>query len=138
MLVLRSPSISQMVEYFEDYMNYKLEETKVGTWINGKPIYRRIFVGENNFGTNNTVTLADCNDWNVDEWIKIEGHAGVIGTTGMSACRDLLYYTMLTSATQTKIGYFGVNVNTGILQIGNYNAHNLYYRIFIEYTKTTD
>jgi len=138
MLVLRSPSISQMVEYFEDYMNYKLEETKVGTWINGKPVYRRIFVGENNFGINNEVTLADCNDWNVDEWIKIEGSAGIIGTTGLSACRDLITYTGMKSTTQTNVGYFGVNANSGTLSILDYNAHNLYYRIFVEYTKTTD
>ena len=82
--------------------------------------------------TNNTVIIDNVNEWNVSHFVRIEGTGGIIGTTGSDACRDLSYYTSAGNGT------WGVQVNTGDLSIKNTANHNIYYNIFIEYTKTTD
>lgn len=100
---------------------YSITEKRVGTWINGKPIYRKVVhlttvAGVNSFGTIS----------NLDELIDIKGAF----TDGYNKLPSNFYFNqnsyIITWINQTVLyywceGYVGFNGN-----------------IVIEYTKTTD
>ena len=54
---------------------YSTEETVVGTWIDGKPLYRRVVLGTTPTGTgsSNAVQLADTTSWLIDTCVSILG-----------------------------------------------------------------
>ena len=109
---------------------YSTNETVIGTWINGKPIYRKVI----DFGAlpNKTIKSVAHNITNLDTITKLYGVAN----------RDSdKTYLPLPSANSSSIAnnlylyIFGnnVNVDTG----SNATSLNRAY-IIIEYTKTTD
>ena len=102
--------------------NYSTDEQVIGTWIDGKPIYRKVFIIEN---TTTSETDIDVSSLNIENVIDISGIAyndsiqlpiNFYNESGYNSC----YYSKHISSIKYKISH------------GN-NA-----RIIIEYTKTTD
>lgn len=99
--------------------NYSTTEQKTGgTWIDGKPIYRKVFTGLNyGGGSTNTYINTGATVSNVDTLISVRG-----GNSTNKVCVQFLGYVMSGDNIQ-----YWTNVTWG----------NLNYLI-AEYTKTTD
>lgn len=110
--------------------NYSLEEQKVGTWIDGKPLYQKTIectIPSNITGNYLTLTSLD---------IEIEN---IININGYIHYSDEYYIPLnMPKVTQTEY-YCGVWANTNEVYIqtsSNYANSKAY--ITIQYTKTTD
>jgi hypothetical protein len=113
-----------------DRFNYSTTEKVVGTWINGKPIYRKVI----DFGTfpNSTYKEVQHNISNLQSFVKIDGIAirndndfwQAIPLTYRGA--DTSYNTALT-VTKSKV------VITCDADRSEFNGY-----VILEYTKTTD
>ena len=53
--------------------NYSEYEEEIGTWIDGKPIYRKVFIGNMTNTVDQWVNLQKCNLDHPQDIIKIEG-----------------------------------------------------------------
>ena len=102
---------------------YSKDETVVGTWINGKPIYRKVIVLDHNIETssyNTWIDIYDVSSMNVDYLVNViissgEGDDNTIRTsTSLWAVRD------------------------NYLKEWAYHDFNSAKIIIMEYTKTTD
>lgn len=100
--------------------NYSTTETKIGTWIDGKPVYRIVIeyttTSQANLGYN-----IDVSSLNIETMIKAEGVGN--NTALLSDTQAIL---MNSSKTKVTI-YFNNSSAT------SYNGH-----IILKYTKTTD
>ena len=108
---------------------YSTTETKIGTWINNKPIYRKVI----NTGTmpNATTKSVATGIANLKNIITLKG----VAYNSTSGASIPLPYSSVT-ASQTLMVYFsGGNIN--FLTQYNYSAYTQSH-IVIEYTKTTD
>ena len=97
-----------------EYPNYSTEEQQVGTWMNGKPIYRKVYSGLNFGGTANAWTDTGATISNVDNIISCRG---------------------LGSDFQPLMGF---RVNSNKIQYWCAQTWGNTTYIVIEYTKTTD
>ena len=52
---------------------YSLDEKVIGTWINGKPLYRKVFIVNN--PATDTVSYLSYEDLNIENLINIAGYA---------------------------------------------------------------
>ena len=110
--------------------NYSTSESVVGTWIDDKPIYRKVFTQAN---TNNISNVATNND-NI---IKMECY---VRRTGTNAWRPVPWVFVSSNAygNASWAGGFYFNNNTIQFQLGS-DLGTIDKLIFIiEYTKTTD
>lgn len=114
---------------------YSTTEQVVGTWIDGKPIYRKVFTGNMTNTTNEWVNLEKCNLNNVENIIDI---SGTIKNTSSdrrvlptSAYENTSYYCTFSYLGQTDYLQCYVNGWT-------YTTFGFKYIVVIEYTKTTD
>lgn len=105
--------------------NYSLEEQKVGTWIDGKPIYERTFSLGNNIKVSSDNTTTN---------ISIENICSIVDSK-----------IVICSESLSKIGFVSVNTwianNTFIAfaGFGTFNAaSDRFVYLTIQYTKTTD
>ena len=111
--------------------NYSTTEQKTGgTWIDGKPIYRKVIDGLNAPSTTSWTTVISTGLENVDTMVKIYG----IMVTSDN------YQIVLPWAEQ---GYTIVhrfyNTNKSVLiKLNATNFYNFPYTLILEYTKTTD
>lgn len=129
--VQTSYSSSNSDTYSCNYVNeaikdtYSTTEQVVGTWINGKPIYRRVFSGTYNHGA----TLIS----NVATMVNAYGE----GDPGTGIARQIPYFEIWNNKVfSCKIQKYGTD-----LQLDSYlegNSHSATLKITIEYTKTTD
>ena len=63
--------------YVDTKLTYTTTEQVVGTWIDGKPIYRRVVqFGSNELPSNSTINIADVSSWNIDMAVSIRGMVG--------------------------------------------------------------
>ena len=122
---------SQSNGYTQEYINgletYSTTEKRVGTWIDGKPVYRKTITGNT---SSNEIYISLIN--NVDVIIKEEGHISYPGGTyePINTIYNIAsnYFTRTSLNNASHIEYF-------------YYSSNLYnrpYYITLEYTKTTD
>lgn len=99
--------------------SYSTEEIVVGTWIDGKPIYRKCYIGS--VSTSSDILLENCVDKIA---ISVKGFAKIAdGNTlclGYSGTHNLNIYVK----------------NNELYLTGGYSIRE--YRIIFEYTKTTD
>ena len=116
---------------------YSTEERKIGTWINSKPIYRKVvtLTKGTDFTSNNT--SVNHNIANIDEIINFNVMS-LDSKTGMYRPIPWAYYT-----TQSDSKYYGgiaVDKTKFKLEIGTtfYTDSTLKFNIIIEYTKTTN
>ena len=116
--------------------DYDLEEKVIGTWIDGKPLYRRGFKGVAGQGTNTvgSFEVANLLDVSIDNMTNIYGMLHVVNTDSFQPI----------SVYNSGNGYVGIwyRGDSGFLYLRLGNQFNSYkdneYSIFIEYTKTTD
>lgn len=115
---------------------YSTEEAVVGTWIDGKPIYRRCYVGiaPETTGTAESATTTSFSSGivNIDNVVKLD-----------AMVRSDTIFTSLTSLTNAGIGVLKVHylrstdsINIANLKMTGYNSCPVF--ITCEYTKTTD
>lgn len=107
---------------------YSTEETVVGTWIDGKPLYRTVCVGA---ATGSPVNLADFSGIPIDTMVKVEGCI----VSRSSALPDG-YATGSTSTYGEK--FINIWVGDSVLKCYSpgYNSGTIF--AFAYYTKTTD
>ena len=102
---------------------YSTEETRIGTWIDGKPLYRRFFQGR----TADTVANAE-----IGQVLSVETMASLLGVVKRN---DGLYI-------QLNSGENAIAFNSDTGSIICYSYDNVYFNCpvfaFMEYTKTTD
>lgn len=99
--------------------NYSTDEIRIGTWIDGKPIYRRVF----------PVDISVSTSW-ADTGIVINNIKAIIN-----------YSTLSSSASGTKNGNLATNIAptaTNGINMVSYGGNYQVKYIVIEYTKTTD
>ncbi len=115
--------------------NYSEYEEEIGTWIDGKPIYRKVFIGNMTNTVDQWVNLQKCNLDHPQDIIKIEG---TIKNT-KSDKRVLSINAYETSSYKIAFSYLG---NTDYLQCyvtgWTYTTFGFKYIVIIEYTKTTN
>ena len=103
---------------------YSTDETIIGTWVNGKPLYRKIVKASVNQGNHE---VYDVSDMNLDEIINMRGTI----SQSVGSFVPIPYYTNSSDFTivfyPKSSNYIKVNTSTnGIVNI------------ILEYTKTTD
>lgn len=112
---------------------YHQEETVIGTWIDGKPIYRQIITGTAPTDGTSVVVLDDV-DWLVNSYAS--------ASIKYSYKEYPTYFNMPISYTEKTMGQvqFDKTYSKVRLYFGTANSEyggNPYYAI-LEYTKTTD
>ena len=109
---------------------YSNDEKRIGTWIDGKPIYQKTIVGKTPPRTGINTVIADVSSWNIDKVISFEG----IFMPGGSTNIPINYYF-------SSNNYAMVHINdqselTMILGFSEQDNKDVY--ITVRYTKTTD
>ena len=120
----------------KNIFKYSTSEVKTGyKWIDGKPIYRKIFTGNMTNTTNSWVNLQQCNLTNADSILDIKGTI----TNTSSDKRVLLINSFENSSYHCAFSYLG---QTDYLQCNvsgwTYSNFGFKYIVAIYYTKTTD
>jgi len=124
--------IGTIVEYdgdtvpdgYEKIEDYSTNEVKIGTWIDGKPIYRKVLKGTT--GASTGATLG--NIQNLETLIDIRG------VTGGSYKGGITWVNLNVSPQQFRQVY----VNGGTVGMVQHTNEATPYIIILEYTKTTD
>ena len=116
--------------------NYSTTETKIGTWIDGKPIYRKVITGYRTLETSTDGTQVinpiDVSGLNVDSVVNLTGT--MISSVGLSMVMPVFrpgssYGALLFHEQSTKT----VNISNFCKNFGDRDV-----TIIFEYTKTTD
>lgn len=120
----------------KNIFKYSTSEVKTGyKWIDGKPIYRKIFTGNMTNTTNSWVNLQQCNLTNADSILDIKGTI----TNTSSDKRVLLINSFENSSYHCAFSYLW---QTDYLQCNvsgwTYSNFGFKYIVAIYYTKTTD
>ena len=120
----------------KNIFKYSTSEVKTGyKWIDGKPIYRKIFTGNMTNTTNSWVNLQQCNLTNADSVLDIKGTI----TNTFSDKRVLLINSFENSSYHCAFSYLG---QTDYLQCNvsgwTYSNFGFKYIVAIYYTKATD
>ena len=110
--------------YINDLNSYSTSEIRIGTWIDGKPIYRKVYK-ITQIPSLNTVTSLDISSLNISRCIKLRGwtYSSSFGYI------DMYFYN-------NDYNYAHLGSNSTIFYKRGYDASEIYF--VIEYTKTTD
>ena len=114
--------IKNVVNANDDKFNYTQEEQRIGTWIDGKPLYKKVIQG----------TTAD-GDISIDlSYLHIDTLVNIGGTAGSNGdFKPINFdYSGYSISTRYSLGIMYVNASTPYA--------NMPFNIVIEYTKTTD
>lgn len=115
-------NLNEMQNILNDKFNYTQEEQRIGTWIDGKPLYRKVIQG----------TTAD-GDISIDlSYLHIDTLVNIGGTAGSNGDFKPINFD-----------YFGYSISTryslGKMYVNASKPYaNIPFNIVIEYTKTTD
>ena len=106
--------------------SYSTTETVVGTWIDGKPLYRKVI----DFGTlpDNTLKNVAHNISNLKQIVKLEGFAGSNQNSGGIT---------LPHATNSPTALFADDTNVSVLTTNDRTSYTKTF-VYVTYTKTTD
>lgn len=110
-----------------EYPNYSTEEQQVGTWIDGKPIYRKVIITSNLSAGLNAITAPS----NIDTFVTLRGMEKESG--GAQAPIPKAHNS--TFAYQIGMYYSGGNI---YIEVGSNLTYITSAYIICEYTKTTD
>lgn len=118
---LKTPTVHTV----SDGSVYSTEEMVIGTWIDGKPLYRRTVLSQTASTGNTITTLFSVSDWNVDVFTRIDGVWG--GTTlGVPLnCPEAAASHYVSSDKTFKSKVASIHANSPLVTT-------------LEYTKTTD
>ena len=111
---------------------YSTDEIKIGKWIDGKPLYRKVFAGTKESKKNKAINISDLN---VD-YIRYYGNITTnIGQSDGEYEFPLNYY-------ETSSAYIRTNFHRKYSNITIVSTNGTYFngnfKLVIEYTKTTD
>lgn len=107
---------------------YSTEEVKIGTWIDGKPLYRKVYDGIALSGSETIVdTISGIDVKMIYGWLVRES-ASFIQPFGSYVAMDN------TSTSRVFYGSPYIKVQAG----ADYQTKNITARVIVEYTKTTD
>lgn len=126
--ITNAPSIRLV----EELHTYSTEETIIGTWIDGKPIYRKVI----DFGAlpNNTTKTYDTGDLKIDTFTEpIRGTSE--SATGF--CSGVPFVHTGNNSYGVSISY-SKNTNKISVQTGYDRSPQTKTYVILEYTKTTD
>ena len=107
---------------------YSTEEQRIGTWIDGKPLYRKVY---NKIALNGNETIVEAT-----EGITVQMIFGWFIYTDSKSVQTIGAYRAMNTASTSRAFWDGtyIKVQGGTdWQTGQYTA-----RVVIEYTKTTD
>lgn len=107
---------------------YSTEETRIGTWIDGKPLYRKCFTASSG-GVNSNYIFADVSSLNIDSLASLTG--SITNTVGQRF--------HIPATLQSGSGYFILSADQKLIFYTT--SAGLAERPFfciLEYTKTTD
>lgn len=107
---------------------YSTEEVRIGTWIDGKPIYRKVFV-LNKSTPQGAIDVAEISSLHLDSIVKVYGASS-------SSTNNLGIFTRFFPSTEYVLG-FSEDKSTIKVYCGNSNGNVIHY-FALEYTKTTD
>lgn len=122
---------------------YSTEETRIGTWINGKPIYQRTWSART-ASKGNTWTETGIVVENLDEFVD---YFGIVECQGSSPTASDGTYAKIpyfeTAATYMNLVYWnGMQGNNGFCTYCYHGSGNYFYnrpfKVTAKYTKTTD
>lgn len=125
-------NINYEEELAKDSSTYSTEETIVGTWIDGKPIYRKVI----DFGVlpNNTTKTYNTGDLNIDTFTEpIRGTSE--STTGFCSGIPFVYTANVSYGVSIT---YNKTTNQISVQTGYDRSAQTKTYIIMEYTKTTD
>lgn len=124
-----APSVHAVNEKIDSLNVYSTSEHRIGTWIDGKPLYRKVV----NFGAlpNSTTKTVAHNISNIDSIIFVKGMAKSTSDTYW-----VLPFLFEGSQSQYNIRTFVNTTNIQMLCDDDRSSYTAY--ITIEYTKTTD
>ena len=112
--------------------NYSTDEQVIGKWIDGKPLYRKVYTGTKVSGHNKTFTLSERNIDYVNFYGFITGNQG---TTEGAYQFPINYY-------ENSNAFIRANIHRKYMNLIIVSAESPYfngdYIIVVEYTKTTD
>lgn len=125
-------NINYEEELAKDCKTYSTEETIIGTWIDGKPIYRKVI----DFGAlpNNTTKTYDTGDLKIDTFTE-----PIRGTTESATgfCSGVPFVHIGNNSYGVSINY-NKNTNKISVQTGYDRSVQIKTYVILEYTKTTD
>ena len=121
-----APSVNAAKEYIDKKQTYSTDEIVIGTWIDGKPVYRKVVIGK-------TPTLSE--NWtnaltfsNIDKIVKFNCLLNETSTSFAPIPKyDGSLYWIDVSIVNQKLRFLGSD-----------SYSNKDYILIIEYTKTTD
>ena len=132
---------SQTNAYSEEYSNttfasknienYSTTEQRIGTWIDGKPIYRKVFTGTTptSAGKHQTIDLPSTTDSVTNFYFQTKSPSGYYINTCYAEMGTVQLSVALQVTTSNRRLYFGT-------LISSYSSQP--YTLTVEYTKTTD
>lgn len=108
------------------FNSYSTTEQVIGTWIDGKPLYRKVFTGTKTSGTPLQFSITNFNQ--------------LINAFGYITVNDNgTYYTYPIPYYETSTAYIRFQINSGVrLYSSNGTFINGEVTMVVEYTKTTD
>ena len=119
-------NIEEAINEVDDKLNYSTTEKRIGTWIDGKPLYRKVV----DFGTlpsNGSKGVAH-NISNLKRIVKLEGFAGSSMNKGGIT---------LPHATNNPIALYANDAEVVAVTNSDATGYTMTY-VFVYYTKTTD
>jgi len=132
MLRIMSHPIEIMKLLVGSDMDFSLEEKKVGTWIDGKPIYSKTFADLSMTTTKYWINLVDISDLNIDNIVHSFGQSKFTNDNGSNA-----WYPLGSHGAGANIG--AIVVTKSIIQgYLDWLSGTCTFTVTLWYTKTTD
>ena len=124
---LKATNVQGAVDEVNNRLNYSTDEQIIGTWIDGKPIYRQVFVSNTTLSIDSTLkTFTIGNIQNCEKLIRVD--------VLINDKNDNLSVNYSLSNS----GYSGYVTSDGKVNISYMNIMIKNPTCIIEYTKTTD
>ena len=121
-------SVVNAINEINDKFNYTQEEQRIGTWIDGKPIYRKVI---------NCGALPNATNKIVNHNIQNIGHSYIYGTAIRSSDKREFPLPFAAASAGSEIQLDLTNTAIQITTSVDRSAFDQTY-VIIEYTKTTD
>lgn len=120
------------IKFITQQHNYSTEEKVVGTWVNGKPIYEKTLLFENQYLQDGFTDL-DHGISDIDMYIDLKGNYQNLENSNMFLLSHLNINGFSVSIGAWCNNKTQIRISTGANMVGNYNIY-----MTIQYTKTTD
>ena len=120
--------VAEEIEFVDNKNNYSTEEKVIGEWIDGKPIYRKVFTDPNNFWNALDNIIGNITNFKEPTSIKaIAFNTGVSGWVENNEGGESRCYAYVKS--NGEVHFYRNDVSGGVAYPK---------KVIIEYTKTTD